>query len=475
MSSRRSSHQPLQTSLTRLVVGMLMLLATYGILAATGQYVTRTPHDGNRPAPPGAGADPHVVAYPPRPAGLQPPTGPLAAIQWPAAAGPAIDPQVLEQAIRDATGYLVRSCDEQGRFVYELDLKTGQPVGQRYNVLRHAGAMYALAMAYRRDPAESTLQALRRAGGFLRRECLAPVPGEPDMLAIWSDPQVTGDPDQPREAKLGGTGLGLIALTELNQLAPGSVPIEDLRQLGNFLLYMQQPDGNFHSKMDATGRRDDRWTSLYYPGEASLGLLMLYQQDPQPKWLQAAADALGYLARPSAWQQPVLPDHWMLLAMARLLPQYNRCQPRRSRTDLLAHARRTCLGMIGEQTPNQGHPLLEGCFGDDGRTTPTATRLEGLLAALTFLPEEDSSARQRVKDSIETGVQFLLRCRIRQGPHAGAMPMAQGPLPASDPRSHRFNALARHVRIDYVQHALCAMILFEAKGKRPQINTDERR
>ncbi|MCO6457709.1 MAG: hypothetical protein J5I93_20590 [Pirellulaceae bacterium] len=386
----------------------------------------------------------------------------VAPIAWPGQPRPAIDRQQLAQAIRSATGYLERACDAEGQFVYELDLDGRLPPSTRYNELRHAGAMYALALACQREPRQPTRDALRRSAEFFIQRTVGPVPGREGLLAVWSEPELTGGQGS-RRAKLGGTGLGLVALVQSERLLPGTVSQEQLQGLARFLRFMQKPDGSFHSIYSEQRGPDDTWVSLYYPGEACLGLLMLYELDPRDEWLRAAADGLGYLARPAAWDQPALPDHWMLLAMARLLPLLDRCQPgTRSRAELLAHARRTCLAMVSEQSPNRGDPQLEGSFGDDGRTAPTATRVEGLLAALTFLPADDPAVRDKIQPAAESGLRFLLRCQVPDGPHAGAIPMAQGPLPAADPRSERFNPRVRQVRIDYVQHALCAMIQYEA-------------
>jgi hypothetical protein len=224
---------------------------------------------------------------------------------------------------------------------------------------------------------------------------------------------------------------------------------------------MQKPDGSFYSKYFAEQGRDDSWTSLYYPGEASLGAILLYELDGARQWLQVASRGLAYLARQEAFENPPLPDHWMLIAMARLMPHYDRSACPAPRSRLLQHARRTCLGIMAEQAPRRGDPLLDGSFGEDGRTAPTATRLEGLLAARDFLPWEDRSFRKQLDMSIEDGIRFLLRCQVLKGPHAGAVPMAQGPLPGGDERTRRFNARAQRVRIDYVQHALCAIAEYE--------------
>jgi hypothetical protein len=54
-------------------------------------------------------------------------------------------PQRVSRAIVIAGGYLERNCDTSGRFAYLVDTDSGE-VSPSYNVVRHAGAIYALAM-----------------------------------------------------------------------------------------------------------------------------------------------------------------------------------------------------------------------------------------------------------------------------------------------------------------------------------------
>jgi len=58
-------------------------------------------------------------------------------------------------------------------------------------------------------------------------------------------------------------------------------------------------------------------------------------------------------------------------------------------------------------------------------------------------------------------MRFLMRCQITDGPHAGALPrVIQGFRPATQPPADA--AEAGEIRIDYVQHALSAMLLYDA-------------
>ena len=373
-----------------------------------------------------------------------------------------VQPRRLRNAIHQSARYLINACDFDGKFKYRINLNPQIEVTPGYNMLRHAGSIYALAMYSDRSPDEITRRAMERAVRFLKDKTIHPLPGRPDLLAVWSDPQIILR-QRPFEAKLGGTGLGLVALLSMEKIKPGTTSIEYLRKMGHFLRYMQKKDGSFYTKyIPSEGGRWDRWKSLYYPGEAALGLLMLNERDPSPVWRNAAADAIAHLARIRSGKNEVAADHWALLATAKLLPIYDRSHRPLPRKAIVDHAIQICTSILNQAEQTPPVPIVNGCFTHDGRTTPTATRLEGLLAALTFWPKDHDELRHRIKAHVNKGVSFLLSSQITQGEHAGAIPRGVHPLPPANPRySGSFNRRVSEVRIDYVQHALSAMIQYD--------------
>jgi hypothetical protein len=381
-----------------------------------------------------------------------------------------IHPEKLRNAIHLSANYLINACDSDGKFVYRINLNPRIVPETKYNILRHAGTIYALAMHSEQYPAGKPQEALDRASQFLKNKTVHALPGRRDLLAVWSYPELTNKRG-PIQAKLGGTALGLVALLSIEKIKPGTTSMNYLRKMGNFLVYMQKKDGSFYSKyIPAEDGRSDRWTSLYYPGEAALGLLMLYEADPSPFWLQAAADAMAHLALIRAEKANIEADHWALLATAKLLPVYHRCNPPLPPKAILGHAIQICNSILDDTEPIQKNSTADGCFTHDGRTTPTATRLEGLLAALTFLPAEHSALRARIKARTHKGMSFLLSSQVSNGKYAGAIPRGVHPLPKNHPRyTPSFNRRVTEVRIDYVQHALSSMIqydqMFFAKSK----------
>lgn len=360
----------------------------------------------------------------------------------------------ISPAIDLATNYLLRSCDFDGRFLYRIWPDSKKKPKPLYNILRHSGTMYALAQAYQRQPSQKIKIVLSKTSRYLQSHCLKPLPDHETILGIWSLPSVNRK-QSPPQIKLGGVGLGLVALVSVEKIIPGTISLTNLRKLGQFLIYMQKPDGSFYSKyIEEEGGRIDRWTSLYYPGEAALGLLMLYEVDPLSEWLQAATRALEHLIK----QRPVeTGDQWLLIACAKLLSLNNYPQNIVSRETIIKHTKLYCQSVMQEQILHDANIKFIGGFNREGRTTPTATRVEGLAAALEIIGDSDQSFRRTIYSSIEPALNFLIRTQITEGNNSGGIPRAICQLPGQ----HEFNRRAGEIRIDYVQHALSAMIQCE--------------
>lgn len=366
----------------------------------------------------------------------------------------------LRTATDTMASFLERCIQDDGSFVYRISLNPEVALARQYNVLRHAGTMYALAdhQAVRPDPRR--LELLRRAAGYLRDRCMGPVPGvEGDLWAVWSRPE-TGEVSH-LQAKLGAAGISLVGLLALERVAPGETALEPLRRLARFVTFMQRPDGSFYSKYHPEHGYEQRWVSLYYPGEAALGMTMLYERDPQQAWLETAARALAYLAASREGRQQVEADHWALLATARLMVLYDDLRaPPAPPEAIIAHGAQVCRSIMATAAEHPPGSPLHGCFTADGRTTPTSTRLEGLLAALSFLPAEHEELRREITGFVERGCAFLLRTRVASGLYQGAVPRAlvvgpDGGVQAAPPDRNS------EVRIDYVQHALSALLEWE--------------
>jgi hypothetical protein len=152
-------------------------------------------------------------------------------------------------------------------------------------------------------------------------------------------------------------------------------------------------------------------------------------------------------------------DHWALLATEKLLSLENIDEVPVPRELLVNHAIQISEAILQDQIEDPERPEYDGGFTEDGRTTPTATRLEGLQAALNVLPP-DHELRRRIETAVPRGISFLLRAQVSEGEFSGAYPRAVGKIDPDLPDADAFNRRATEVRIDYVQHALSAMIQY---------------
>ncbi len=354
----------------------------------------------------------------------------------------------ISHAIALSAGYLERSCGPDGKFVYEVDINSDRQASS-YNIVRHAGAIYALAMLNHAQPDPRAVDTMLRAAAFMRQNYIGPNV-RPGQLVVWSEPLARQSRSRRHDADLGATGLGLVALSEVRRAEPKVVPLEELQSLGRFQLFLQREDGSFVNKYRAESGPVQDWKVLYYPGEAALGFVSLYEADHSREWLVAAGKALSFLAKSRVGRSTVPADHWALIATAKLLPYCDQSScPGASREELMQHAIQICNSILREQFRGSAAIGLDGAFDPAGGTAPAATHLEGLLAALEFLPKGE--LRTKIEAVAVRGIAFLLRMQIGSGPYSGGMPgaFATRVLGSSE------------VRIDYVQHALCAWLRYQ--------------
>jgi hypothetical protein len=367
---------------------------------------------------------------------------------------PSVAPSEISRAIKLSAAYLERTCDQNGKFLYKVDLNS-QQASPDYNIIRHAGAIYALSMFDEAYPDAKAVSTMLRAGRFMTAGYVSDGGQVANTFVVWSKPVGANG---GTEAKLGATALGLVALTDIVQRQPDAIPVTELEAMGRFLTYLQKPDGSFYSRYITTRGRLDNWESLYYPGEAILALLRLYEIDHSAEWLAAAGRSMSYLAERRATEGVAPPDHWALIATAKLLDHYDPSKCPASREKLIRHAVQICETMLKEQTSSPSE-RLDGSFTPAGRTAPAATRLEGLLAALTFLPEDQKQLRSQIEIAVRRGILFLLRAQITDGPYAGGIPGCTINVKGSGKTDRDDDS--SEVRVDYVQHALCAFLRYE--------------
>ncbi|MEZ5039841.1 MAG: hypothetical protein R2828_08115 [Saprospiraceae bacterium] len=366
--------------------------------------------------------------------------------------------QTVLASMQAAGNYFKKHQLDAGRFEYLINPEGTSNDGNLYNVVRHAGVLYALA-AYATYTGDMQFnEVLQKASDYLLETNVKPV-DDTGCLAVWSVPGENFYKDSFAKAKLGATGLALTGLIMGEQVLGKQYPLDKLQKLGDFLCYMQLEDGGFYATYHEKAGRVEPKMYQFFPGEAALGLCLLYQRDKQQKWLDAAIKAVSLPANTMEETEKKAIDHWDLIAIAKVFEVLNAEGQSLTTYDYLkTYSRRLVERLLAELAASP----IPGCFTDNWTTTPTATRLEGLTAAMRWLPADDALMPD-LKKAIPLGCQFLMDAQLKEGPHAGGIPMA---VKKKDLESggesrfakERFNNHAAEIRIDYVQHVMCALL-----------------
>ena len=101
--------------------------------------------------------------------------------------------------------------------------------------------------------------------------------------------------DYDGKAKLGASGLALAALARQIQLDRRFGDRQSATRLANLILQMQRKDGSFEMRYRVQDDDEPGFNCSYYPGEALLGLIRLYQLTGDRRLLNAAKLGAGFL------------------------------------------------------------------------------------------------------------------------------------------------------------------------------------
>jgi hypothetical protein len=356
-----------------------------------------------------------------------------------------LTPEHLLDVATEAADHLSSTVGDDGaiRYLYDPmanEIRSGQ------NLLRHAGTTYSLVQAWQRKPTPAWRDAASRAIRYLLAHSASDVRNGPHGGGLGQY-VVEG-----KDIKLGGAGLALVLLATWESATGDTTFREDARRYATFLVSQQLEDGEFvafPSRTPGGEPRDD--TSAYYPGEATLGLVLLHDLEPQGPWLDAArrgADWLIDVRDRGKGPSRLSNDHWLMIALSHL---YVATKDSRYVEHALAIAGAVTYQAKKHAGHERFHPDYRGGYYEPPRGTPAATRAEGLVAVLDTCR---AAGRQcpEVRDLLLATVSHLLQARYRPDLLGwSADPQAiSGAFPGgiTDPL----------VRNDYTQHALSAVL-----------------
>jgi hypothetical protein len=347
----------------------------------------------------------------------------------------------LLSAARRGGQYLTRAVGDNGRFVYRYLPKTDR-VSKKYNILRHAGTVYSMLELYEFTGETELLEAANRAIEYLLTSVKPCPDGNQNMACIVENGY----------AKLGGNALSVIALAKYIEVTKDTQYMPVMLRLGRWIQSAQRESGEFYMQKQSypDGKVTD-FVSQYYPGEALLAMTRIYTLDPYDDWLDIAEKGAQYLINVRDYGLPpseLIHDHWLLYAL-------NELYRHRPNPLYLEHALKITQSIIQSQNREPVYPDWLGSYYHPPRSTPTATRTEGLSAAY-FLTRDfaDQQEAEKILETIRLSVPFQLQTQFRP----------ESVLYLKDPQ-HSLGGFHRsltnfEIRIDYVQHNISSLLSY---------------
>src|SRR5262249_38716867 len=203
------------------------------------------------------------------------------------------------------------------------------------------------------------------------------------------------------KAKLGAAGLALVAVTR--ELAEDNREgMSEATELAAGILALQRPDGSFENYLGQDSLEPRAAPSLYYPGEAMLGLLLLYRLNHDSRLLDGARRGADYLVATERMQRELPPDAWLVQALE-VIYQIT------SDAKYADHAMDIAASMAASLYPADGPEGYEGAVGPGiPRVTPTASRCEGILAGYRVARSRGDSRAGQLISAARAAVRFQL-------------------------------------------------------------------
>ncbi|MGH2609245.1 MAG: hypothetical protein ACRDHF_09170, partial [Tepidiformaceae bacterium] len=183
----------------------------------------------------------------------------------------------------DAADWIVRGQHSDGSYLYEFNSAANRSSNLGYNIVRHAGvtmSLYQMAAVGEEeylDPGDVGLDWMERR-----------LESREDWSAIADD---SGD------LRLGANALMLAGLVFRRDATGDTSRDELMRELGRFLVRLQQPDGSFVDRWRAGDNGPYlELKSKYATGEAFWALALMHNRFPGEGWDEPARQVADYLS-----------------------------------------------------------------------------------------------------------------------------------------------------------------------------------
>ncbi len=377
---------------------------------------------------------------------------------------------IKKQALSGAD-WIVKYQKENGQYLYYYDAKEdnfidhehpGRPENNLYyNDLRHCGGIVTLVRAYQLTKDEKYLNSAKKGLDFI--------------VSITKEHEINGETGAyvfyNKKAKLGGTGMILIAMMKYREESSDKSYDEYIKKYtkhllsriyktGEFLGYYIHPAYNEGQPLiDMTDRERRETFSFYYPGEALLGLALFanYFKDDEElrqKVLEKSKLALDWIVdeRPKIYSDlfTILPsDAWLMQAIEEWASN-----PDFQKENYINFVLNDAKTMMDKLYKKDDSPFIdyEGSYyynyGD--HFYPDGSRSEGLIGAYYLAKKLNKTelAQEILEACRKTAKSQMVLFNDDKNTYAHKNPSkSEGAI--------RFKATRQWIRVDSIQHVAC--------------------
>ncbi|MEA1922681.1 MAG: protein containing Six-hairpin glycosidase-like domain protein [Pseudomonadota bacterium] len=379
--------------------------------------------------------------------------------------------ELLYVSFKGGIDWLYENMNEDGSFLYYYDgIKNSQvdfihPQKKDplyYNILRHSGGTIALLWGYELTGKHKYLKAAKRSLDYLLTT----------FVTQTDSKEYACFPFFNHKSKLGGAGIGLVALVRYTMLSKdytftkemsGLVRhllsrIDDEGEMIGYYLHPLYNDGKPIINPSPTVKKE--LFSFYYPGEALLGLALYYRhlefkdEALNIEIRHKSKKALDFLVqtRPLRYAHlftPLPADAWLMQAIEEWVkvPGFKKKAYINFVFDdanaMWSHMYNEANALYSDYPGGFYYNYGDHVYHD-------ASRCEGLMAAygLAKYLEDDERARQIKKNVILSANGIM---NLRNTPESTFAHL----YPEKSNRSFRFKLTRAWIRVDSTQHAVC--------------------
>ncbi|GAB4342899.1 MAG: hypothetical protein Kow0089_18310 [Desulfobulbaceae bacterium] len=382
-----------------------------------------------------------------------------------------LDRPTLGDCLVKSSDWLLANMKEDGRFLYyydpildtEVDFQHPRMTDPTYyNILRHSGGTITLLRAFELTGEERFLEGAKRSLDF--------------FLTVLREHEAEGGwacyPFFNRKSKLGGAGIGLVALVHYARLSRDDSYRKYMDGLVRHILSRVADDGELigyfihpafnggREIIDPDLETRRQLFSFYYPGEALLGLVLYLRhvqdidETLRKKILDKGKKALDFLIheRPRRYSEmfePLPADGWLMQAIEEWVKIEGFAD--QASIDFVYN---DAQAMIDHMYQEENAPYFDyvGAFyyryGE--HAYPDGARCEGLVAACHLARDlgDTDQAAYFLRHAVKAAKSLLYTWNSEASCYGHR-------YPRKSVHSFRFKLTRQWVRVDSVQHTAC--------------------